>query len=80
MTRPRLDPSMVQAFRETTLCLIGLYRVYEVDSDLKHATAVALQRVFRRYLRAIAGIGNRSHQSVLHALADELDRFKIETP
>ena len=45
---------MARAFRETTLSLIGLFQVYEVEPDLAQATADVLGKLFRRHLRHAA--------------------------
>ena len=73
MTSQMPDASLVRAFRETTLSLIGLYRIYMVDPDLSRATANTLRRLFRRYLRETTCPWTRSRRSTLHALVDELD-------
>ena len=65
---------MARAFRETTLTLIGLFQVYEIDPDLADATAETLGKVFRRHLSATPTPPGEGPRGRLHALADELDR------
>jgi hypothetical protein len=65
---------MARAFRETALSLIGLYQIYEVDSELADATADALGRLFRRHLCQTAASADGDRRSPLHALVDEMDR------
>ena len=65
---------MARAFRETTLSLIGLFQVYEVEPDLAHATADVLGKLFRRHLRHVPANGDTSRRCPLHALVDEMDQ------
>ena len=44
--------AMARAFRETTLSLIGLFQIYEVEPDLNEATAEVLGKVFRKHIQA----------------------------
>lgn len=67
--------AMARAFRETVLCLVGVFRVYEVDHELADATADTLGRVFRRHLARVTDDDDFGPpRCALHALADELDR------
>ncbi len=65
---------MARAFRETTLSLIGLFQVYEVEPDLAHATADVLGKLFRRHLRHAPADGDAERRCPLHALVDEMDQ------
>ena len=66
--------AMARAFRETTLSLIGLFQVYEVEPDLSHATADVLGKLFRRHLRHAPADGDTARRCPLHALVDEMDQ------
>lgn len=75
MTSTQHDKAaMARAFRETTLGLIGLFQIYEVDLNLSEATAEVLGDVFRRHLRGAPPAAGPGHNTPLHELADELDR------
>ncbi len=58
-TPPRDDRSraMRDAFHEATLCLLGVFRLYDVDPNVEEATASALGAVFRKHLRKCAWAG-----------------------
>ena len=70
------DPraAMAKAFRETTLSLIGLFQIYEVDHDLTEATAEVLRKLFLRHLQDNAESARERRHSPMHSLADELDQ------
>jgi len=74
MTTQEPRSVMARAFRETALSLIGLYQIYEVDSELADATADALGRLFRRHLCQTTASADGDRRSPLHALVDEMDR------
>lgn len=65
--------AMAKAFRETTLSLIGLFQIYEVDPDLNEATAEVLGKVFRKHIQAAPTIADNDRMSPLHTLVDELE-------
>jgi len=70
------DPraTMAKAFRETTLSLIGLFQIYEVDPDLTEATAEVLRKLFRRHLQDARPMARDRRYSPMHALVDEMDQ------
>ncbi len=75
MTDHDATEAMARAFRETALSLIGLYQIYEADTELADATADTLGRLFRRHLRETPAADSTGLRSPLHALVDELDRL-----
>ncbi len=64
------------AFREVTLCLMGLYHLYEVSPELERATASALERVFRSHWNAIQH--PRAKPSPLRGLLNEVEKAQKE--
>ena len=68
-----INPDLPRAFRETTLGLIGVFQVYEVDSDLTEATAQVLGALFRRHLGGLSLSDQTRTANPMHALADELN-------
>ena len=70
--------AMAKAFRETTLSLIGLFQIYEVDPDLNEATAEVLGKVFRKHIQAAPTITDEERLSPLHTLVDEIEQA-VET-
>jgi len=67
------SPELARAFRETTLGLIGVFQVYEVDPDLTEATSEVLGALFRRHLGRVHMAAKTSQPNPMHALADELE-------
>jgi hypothetical protein len=66
--------TMAKAFRETTLSLIGLFQIYDVDPEMNEAAAEVLGQVFRRHIQgAPVEVGDEC-LSPLHTLVDELER------
>lgn len=70
--------AMARAFRETTLSLIGLFQVYEVEPELSKATAEVLSKLFRRHLDHAPADGDTARRCALHALVDEMDQVLDE--
>jgi hypothetical protein len=75
MTPDLLHTAMAHAFRDTTLGLIGLFQVYQVDRELALATAEVLGTLFRRHLQNVPPGSRARPPSPMHALVDELDRL-----
>ena len=67
------SPELARAFRETTLGLIGVFQVYEVDPDFTEATAQVLDTLFRRHLGGVPLLDRTRTANPMHALADELE-------
>jgi len=74
MNAQQSKAAMARAFRETTLGLIGLFQIYEVDQNLIEATAEVLGDVFQRHLQGAPPAAGPGPNTPLHALADKLDR------
>ena len=67
--------AMARAFRETTLGLIGLYQVFDVDPAMSVATAEVLGELFWRHLDGSPPVVRIRTTNPMHALADELDHL-----
>lgn len=48
---------MRAGFHEATLCLLGVFRLCDVDPNVEEATASAIGAVFRKHLRKCAWAG-----------------------
>ena len=70
--------ALLGAFRETTLSLIGLFELYDAESDLTEATAEALAQVFRSHLKRSGPRAGDGASQPLHALLDEIDAAVAE--
>ena len=64
--------ALTLAFREVTLCVIGLFEVYDADPELASATADALGRVFRAHLNRPDSPRGET-KSALHRLLADID-------
>jgi len=64
--------SLAEVFREITLSLVGLFQIYDVESDLSEATAKVLGRLFRQRVRTNPIAVDNDCHNCLHALVDEM--------
>ena len=74
------NPDLVRALRETTLGLIGVFQVYEVDPDLTEATSEVLDTLFRKHLGGVPLLDRTRTANPMHALADELESLAKRAP
>ena len=74
------SPELARAFRETTLGLIGVFQVYEVDPDLTEATSEVLDTLFRKHLGGVPLLDRTRTANPMHALADELESLAKRAP